>query len=131
MGNTDAGVGGRAAVSETIRSATHRGSDNAVGVHLADATVVEVSKEQVAGGVEGHGYGIVNAGIGSRAAVAGVASDPAPGGSNARHRGDDVLQKIGAVELPLVDERAGLIDARAEGDTASSKVRQAGRLNRQ
>ena len=51
--------------------ARHRG-DNPVGAHFADALVIRIRNEQVAGGVHRHARGINQFSIGRRASVAGV-----------------------------------------------------------
>src|ERR1039458_3052859 len=77
--------------------ASHSG-DDAVNVHLADAIVDSVCNIQVADGIESETLGIIQAGVGGRAAIPGIAGDPI-----ASHSGDD------AVGVHLADEAADIV----------------------
>ena len=72
-GRMEAGAGGRVAIPRVAIAtiACHRG-DDAVGIHLADATVSPIGNEHVAESIGDHVLGLYQAGVGGRAAISAV-----------------------------------------------------------
>ena len=117
-------TGRRAAVTQVASCpvASHRG-DDPVGSHPADALVSFIRNEQVAGGVHSHSKGPGQFRTGRRAAIAGVALCPV-----ARHRFDNPVAKIRAVQLPLIGKRPCAGDGHRKRGGAASQHDLVGRL---
>src|SRR5208337_2797058 len=102
----EAGVGGGAAVAaKAVRPIARHGGDGACrGIHAADAAVVSVGDEEVAGAVHGHTRGVPQAGAGGGAAVAaeGLSSVPrhgADGPGGGVHATDAAVVSVGDEEV--------------------------------
>src|ERR1019366_4839889 len=92
LGKGECGIGGRTTVAVIgIVAIPRDGSDDAVGVHLANAIVFTVSDVQAAGGVQSYVIGIEEVGVSRCAPVARIA-----GCAIASDRGDDTT----GVHLP-------------------------------
>ena len=111
-------VGSRTAIaSEGCTAITRHGSDDAIGVHHADALAAWVRDIHGAKGIHGHAIGIIQAGIGGRTTV------PGEGCAAIARHGNNPIGQICTIELPLIGKRSRASRNGAKVDCASQRDR--------